>query len=71
MTLIVSFVKFMHVIQEVIGSQLLILVAGKEHLQYKCPIETHCFKLEEDKKEDTIMWQMVKIRSQGVPDIIK
>lgn len=67
MSLIVSFVKFMHVIQEVIGSQLLILIAGKEHLQYKCPIETHCFKL----KEDTIMWQMVKIRSQGVPDILK
>lgn len=55
MPLIISFFKFMHVIQEVIGSQLLILVAGEEHLQHKCPVETHSFELKQGENGQSIM----------------
>jgi hypothetical protein len=42
-----SILELMHVIKKVIGSQFLVLVTGKKHLQYGCSIEAHCFKLME------------------------
>lgn len=42
--------KLVHVIKKIIGSQFLILVAGKEHFQYCCPIKAHCFKLYQEPK---------------------
>lgn len=44
---VISFLKLMHVIQKIVGRQLLILVACKVYLQHKGPIETHSFKLQQ------------------------
>lgn len=38
-------VELVHVIQEVVGGQLLILVAREEHFQDQCPVKAHPFKL--------------------------
>lgn len=40
-------IKLVHVIQKIVGSQLLILVARKVYFQYNGPIKAHCFQLQQ------------------------